>query len=366
MGSNPISSIPTPYPDRCFIIAEAGTSHGGDLEHAFALIDAAARSGADCVKFQAVYADEILHPLTGFVELPTGRIPLYERFRELECDTGFYRRLAEHAAARGIVFLCTPFGLRSAAMLEELHVSAYKIASPELNHLPLIRAVAATGKPVFLSSGVSTLGDIERALEIVGERSILMHCLTAYPAPEEEYNLRLIPNLAALLGVPVGLSDHSMDPVLVPAVAAALGARCLEKHLTLSRETSGLDDPIAVEPASFHAMVEAVRRAEADGKEEGLRRLAGVHGEARIRAVLGDGVKRLAPAERANYGRTNRSIHALTAIRRGETYGPHNTAILRTEKLLRPGLGPDVYEMLQGRRAARDVPAGEGVTWEDL
>jgi sialic acid synthase SpsE len=364
MGSNPISSIlPS---DRCFIIAEAGTSHAGDLSHAERLIDAAKASGADCVKFQAVFADEILHPLTGYVDLPTGRIPLYERFRELEQDAAFYRALKERTEERGLVFLCTPFGARSARLLEDLGVVAYKIASPELNHLPLLRAVAATGKPVFLSTGVSTFEDIVRALDIVGDRAVLMHCITAYPAPEEEYNLALLPNLAALLGVPVGLSDHSLDPVLVPTLAAALGARCVEKHITLSRETTGLDDPIALDPEAFRSMAASIRRAEAEGVAAAVARLEAAYGPARVRAVRGDGVKRLAPSERASYGRTNRSIHALRAIARGESLEAGNLAILRTEKELRPGLDPALYERLLGRKAARDIPAGEGVTWEDV
>jgi sialic acid synthase SpsE len=364
MGSNPISSIATP--GRCFVIAEAGTSHSGDIQHAFRLIDAARESGADCVKFQAVIADEILHPLTGSVDLPTGGIALYERFRMLERDRDFYASLKEQSERRGLVFLCTPFGLRSAAMLESLGVVAYKIASPELNHFPLLRAVAATGKPLFLSTGVSTLADIERALDIAADQAVLLHCITAYPAPEEEYNLTLIPNLRALLGVPVGLSDHSLDPVLVPALATALGACCIEKHLTLSRSSSGLDDPVALEPGAFLAMVQAVRLAEEEGPERTRERLSRRYTADRVDVVRGSGLKRLAPAERANYGRTNRSIHALGDIRRGEILGAHNLTIVRTEKVLRPGVGPELYEHLVGRAAAKDIPAGQGVRWEDF
>ena len=366
MGSNPISSTPLIDPSRCFVIAEAGTSHDGDLDHARRLIDAARVAGADCVKFQAVFADEILHPLTGEVELPTGRVPLYERFRSVERDGAFYRELKRHCEESGLIFLCTPFGLRSAAMLAEIGVRAYKIASPELNHFPLLRAVAGFGKPVLLSTGVSTLADIERALEIVGDAAVLLHCITAYPAPPEESNLRLIPNLAALFGVPVGMSDHSLDPVLVPSLAAAVGACCLEKHITLSRATDGLDDPIALEPESFRSMVQAVRSATFLGRERTVESLERVHGAERIRAVLGSGVKALAPSERESYGRTNRSIHALRAIARGELFSAENLAILRTEKVLRPGVPPELYGRLVGRRAARDVDSGEGVTWEDF
>lgn len=364
MGSNPISSIART--DRCFLIAEAGTSHGGDLSHAFRLVDAAREAGADCVKFQAVYADEILHPLTGFVQLPTGRVPLYDRFRLLERDARFYASLKEYTERRGLVFLCTPFGPRSAAMLESMGVVAYKIASPELNHLPLLRAVAATGKPLFLSTGVSTLADVERALEIAADQAVLLHCITAYPAPEEQYNLALIPNLRSLLGVPVGLSDHSLDPVLVPTLAAALGACCIEKHLTLSRATEGLDDPVALEPEAFRTMVDAIRVAEEEGRERTRERLSRRYTAELVTAVVGSGVKRLAPAERENYGRSNRSVHAIRDIPRGEVLGTHNLTLVRTEKDLRPGLGPEMFDRLLGRAAIRDIPAGQGVGWEDF
>jgi N-acetylneuraminate synthase len=318
------------------------------------------------VKFQAVFADEILHPNTGEVELPTGRVPLYERFRAVERDTRFYRRLKERCEEAGLAFLCTPFGLRSAAMLEEIGVQAYKIASPELNHLGLLRAVAAYGKQVLVSSGVSTLADIERALEIVGSTAVLLHCVTAYPAPPEDYNLNLIPNLSALLGVRVGVSDHSLDPVLVPALAASLGAACLEKHLTLSRATQGLDDPIALEPSSFRCMVEAVRTASRSARERTLESLGRTHGAERVRRVLGNGVKALASSESSSYGRTNRSVHARRAIARGEQFSEDNLAILRTERLLRPGVHPEMYERLLGRRATRDIESGQGITWEDF
>jgi sialic acid synthase SpsE len=246
----------------CLVIAELGTSHQGDPAAARRLIDAAVGAGADCIKFQLVYAEEILHPRSGELELPTGRIALYERFRSMERDIGFYRALKEHTEAAGALFLCTPFGIRSARELRSIGVRALKIASPELNHLPLLQEAAGYGLPLFLSSGVSTLGDIERALAITGRAAtVLMHCITAYPAPEEEYNLRLLAGLRSLLGVEVGLSDHSLDAILVPAAAVFCGAVVIEKHFTLSRQGSGLDDPMALEPEDFGRMVRALRDA---------------------------------------------------------------------------------------------------------
>lgn len=351
----------------CLVVAELGTGHLGSLDRARELVDAAAGAGADCAKLQLVYADEILHPRSGAVDLPTGRVELYQRFRDLERPVSFYRRVKEYAESKGLLFLCSPFGTRSARELRDLGVASLKIASPELNHLPLLEEVAGYGLPLVLSSGVSTLGDIERALDVTGrERVVLLHCITSYPAPEDEYNVSLLASLRSVFGVEVGVSDHSLDPVLVPALAVLHGARVVEKHFTASRAGTGLDDPIALEPEPFARMVRAIRDAESVPPAEALRRLEREYGAQRVRAVIGSGVKSLAPSERANYRRTNRSIHAVAEIPAGSVIGPDALAVLRTEKVLRPGLAPELLPVVTGRRAARTIPAGEGVTWEDV
>ncbi|MBQ6029489.1 MAG: N-acetylneuraminate synthase family protein, partial [Treponema sp.] len=243
------------------VIAEIGTSHEGSIEKATRLIDAAKEAEADAVKFQWVIADEILHPKTGFVDLPTGRIPLYERFKRLECPPDFYAQSLEYARSLGLKWICSPFGLKSLEFLLGLKPDAVKIASPELNHFPMLRALASARKadgapqadgklksdearktnealenllqapkttaavPVIVSSGVSKTRDIEAALAILGKSGVsLLHCVTSYPAPEEEYNVRLIAALKKDFGVETGLSDHSLDPVLVPCLAASQGA----------------------------------------------------------------------------------------------------------------------------------------------
>jgi sialic acid synthase SpsE len=351
----------------CLVIAEIGTSHQGDEGRARALIDAAAEAGADCIKFQLVHAEEILHPLSGSVDLPTGAVALYEQFKSLEQGSGFYARLKAATEARGALFLCSPFGIRSARELRSLGVDALKIASPELNHLPLLREAVSYGLPLFLSSGVSTLGDIERALQVVGRRNtVLMHCITSYPAPEEQYNVSVIASLRAVLGVEVGLSDHSLDPVLVPALAVLNGACAVEKHFTLSRKGSGLDDPIALEPEEFRRMVQEIRSAEA-GEGNAMRgRLENEYGAARVAAVLGSGVKEMAASEAGNYTLTNRSLHAMREIAAGELIGEADVAVLRTEKVLRPGLSPEFLGVVVGARAKRPIPDGAGIVWADL
>ena len=364
------------------IIAEIGTSHEGSLEKAKELVDAAVWAGADVVKFQWVYADEILHPKTGMVKLPTGDIPLYERFRQLECPPSFYAQMIDYVHSKGCKFCCSPFGLRSLKELLELKPDFVKIASPELNHFPMLKALAeyragagSGAVPVILSSGVSKLEDIKNAIDIVGTDNVwLLHCITSYPAPENEYNLKVISTLSAQFGIECGVSDHSLDPVLVPVLSVACGGTVIEKHITLSRKTMGLDDPVALEPEQFALMVHTVHQTEAVfrhyGNDLGIKRtidqLSEQFGRERVIAVLGDGVKKLAPAEEANYGRTNRSIHFMHDMKKGEVVCADDVAVLRTEKILIPGLTPDWLDKIVGAVLARDVEAGQGVQKEDL
>ena len=366
---------------KVLIIAELGTSHGSDPVKAGELIEAAAEAGADCIKFQIVYAREILHPNTGEVTLPGGKIKLYDRFRELELDPSFFAEMKEKVEKKGLLFLCTPFGLQSARELKALNPKCLKIASPELNYSALLKEVAGYNLPIILSTGVSTLGDIEQALDILGngewgignrdsERPAphicLLHCVTAYPAPEKDYNLRVLKNLSAIFGLPTGVSDHSLDPCLVPVLGTAMGTAVIEKHFCLDRNDPGLDDPIALPPASFAQMVKQVRQAEEAGPDETINAMCREHGKDLVESILGDGKKRLAPSELANYQRTNRSIHALRDIKEGEVIEKEMFSSLRTEKLLRPGLPPSWEGRIIGRRAKAFIPAGEGIRFEDI
>jgi len=358
--------------ENVLIIAELGTSHGADPVKAGELIDAAAEAGADCIKFQIVYAREILHPNTGEVELPGGKIRLFERFRQLEVAPSFFAEMKERVEKKGLIFLCTPFGLQSARELRELSPKCVKIASPELNFTSLLKEIASYKLPTLLSTGVSKLGDIEEALsifeEIAGIRHsvCLLHCVTSYPAPESDYNLKVLKSLSGVFGVPVGISDHSLDPCLVPALGTAMGAAVIEKHFCLSRSDSGLDDPIALPPASFAEMVQAVRRAEKADSDETIDAMCRERGKELVENVLGDGIKRLAPSEKANYTRTNRSIHALCDINEGETIERGKVACLRTEKILTPGLPPSWEEQIIGLKARKFIPAGEGICLGDV
>jgi len=372
---------------KVHITAEIGTSHEGDIKKAKELIKAAANAGADSIKLQWVYANEILHPKTGFVLLPTGNIPLYDRFKQLEVSPDFFKELKEYAKSCNCSFICSPFGKKSLEELIKINPDAIKIASPELNHFPLLEQLSnfrlqqknenKNITPIILSTGVSTLSDIEKALNIFEhnkEKITLLHCITAYPAPEEQYNLLLIKNLSSIFGIPTGISDHSLDPILVPTLAVACGATFIEKHITLSRKTIGLDDPVALEPKQFEQMVSKVRYAEkilqenekSYGQKLIIKELEAEYGKEFIQKILGNGIKTFAFAEKDNYGRTNRSIHVINSLKAGSVLTKNDLSILRTEKILTPGISPIFINDVTGAILTKDISAGEGLTWQHI
>lgn len=376
---------------RTYIIAEIGTSHGGSIDKACTLIDAAKDSGADCAKFQWIYADEILHPKTGFVQLPTGSISLYERFKSLELPDSFYRKVMKYARQRNLDFGCSPFGVKSLRRLYRLKPDMIKIASPELNHFPMLKELVKLEVcpfhkriPVIISSGVSMMEDIEKALRVLSPLKSfnslssctvddgrlpglsLLHCITSYPAPEDEYNLSLLRKLSDTFGLQTGVSDHSLDPLLVPLVSVAAGGRIIEKHITLSKDTDGLDDPVALTPDQFSSMTDNVRKIEAMAPAEALSHLRERFGGTAVDTILGNGEKHLAPSEEANYTRTNRSIHFLHDMKAGQKIRSKDIAVLRTEKILSPGISPEYIDEIKGRRLNTDVSSGSGLLFEML
>lgn len=371
--------------EKTYIIAEIGTSHQGDIDKAKKLVDAAKKAGADCVKFQWVYADEILHPDTGIVNLPTGAIRLYDRFRELEVKPSFFKAMRDYARLQGMDFSCSPFGIKSLKELFSLKPDSIKIASPELNHFPMLKELVRLECrlplekriPVIVSSGVSKLEDIEKALGVLSpinegkdgakaDLVSLLHCITSYPAPETEYNLAVLRTLNERFGVRCGVSDHSLDPVLVPAFSVAAGGSLIEKHITLSRDTDGLDDPVALPPDLFRKMTAAVRRLDAMPLDQRLDVLTEEYGEEMAADMMGSGEKALAPSEEQNYTRTNRSIHYMKAFKAGHKLRRRDIAVLRTEKILTPGISPEYFDEVVGKRLIADVTAGAGLVFEHL
>ena len=234
---------------RVFVIAEAGVNHNGDLAMAKRLIAAGAEAGADAVKFQTFRAGEIASPQAAPAEYQTRNrgTPAESQFdllRPLELGRGAHFELANYAKEKGILFLSSPFDTESADLLEEVSVPLFKLGSGEITNVPLLRHVARKGKPVILSTGMATLDEVQYAVDIMraeGNRDlVLMHCVTEYPAPAAEVNLRAIATMAATFGLPVGYSDHTEGNQIAWA-ATALGACCVEKHFTLSRALAGPD-----------------------------------------------------------------------------------------------------------------------------
>lgn len=331
--------------EPCFIIAEAGSNHNRDQETAKRLIDVAAEAGADAVKFQAYSAETLYAKKTPpFAEWArrTNQTP-WEMMKAAELPREWLAELSACAAARGLVFLCTPFDHAAVDQLEAIGIPAFKIASFELVDLELIRHAARTGKPLILSTGMATHREIEESIEacraVGNERIILLHCVSLYPTPPHLANLRAINTLACAFQVPVGFSDHTLGTWMATP-ARALGACVIEKHYTLSRTLQGPDHHFALEPDELRVMVQAVRAVE---------------------QALGTGIKAGPTPEEADmYRWARRSLVAARRIAKGARI----TREMVTVKRPGYGIAPKDVERIVGRRAAVDIEADEVMTWE--
>ncbi|MDW8206714.1 MAG: N-acetylneuraminate synthase family protein [Chloroherpetonaceae bacterium] len=353
------------------LIGEVGSNHNRDLSLARHLIEVAAEAGMDAVKFQAFRAEWLYPPNCGEVMTPMGKVDFFAVLEQNQLPVEWLPELRDHAHRCGLRFLCTPFDEEAVCMLASLGVTALKIASPELTHLPLLRAAARTGLPLFCSTGVSTLADVEEAMQAI--RAVnpraqvsLLQCVSGYPTPPEQANLAVIETMRRAFGVPVGYSDHTMDCEMVPAVAVAAGAAVIEKHFTLSRDLHGPDHSFALEPAELKTMARRVREVEALPDAERMSAVQERFGAGAVRAVLGHGRKEIMPAEAEYYPCDRRSIHAIRAIAPGEVLSPDNLRILRSERNLTPGLHPRYWEVVLGARAVRSLAVGEGLQWRHL
>jgi N-acetylneuraminate synthase len=326
-----------------YVIAEAGSNHNGSLEHALALIDVAAEAGADAVKFQGFRASTLYPRTAGMSAYLGDPRPIYDIIEAMELSPAWLPTLAAHCRARNVHFLCTPFDEDWVELLDP-HVPAFKLASYEMSHLPLARAVLVRGKPVFASTGAHTIGELRPLLEVAREVGnaglVVLQCTAAYPTPPHAVNARAIATLRETTGYLVGLSDHSRDPIIAPVVAVALGACVIEKHFTLSNRLPGPDHGFAVEPDELRRLVRAVREAE---------------------EVLGTGDKKVLPVEDELRQFALRSVFAVRAIGAGEAFSADNVRVLRNG-VHTPGLPPRAYPELLGRRASRPIAADGPIT----
>ncbi|HZQ06084.1 MAG TPA: N-acetylneuraminate synthase family protein [Anaerolineae bacterium] len=346
-----------------FIVAEAGSNHDGDLQQAHRLIDAAANAGADAVKFQLFRADYLYPPNVGMVETPAGVIDFFDFLQKASLPLDWLAPLKQHADERGLIFLASAFDEESAAALDRIGVVMHKIASPELTHLPLIRHMARTRKPLMLSTGMARMGDIEDALDAAqGADVILLHCVSAYPLPPQDCNLNVIPTLRRAFELPVGFSDHTEDAVSAPSATVALGGNVIEKHFTLDRALPGPDHPFALEPDDLKKMVQAIRSVEQFDDAQRAALLL----RSEIVPLLGSLVKQPAPSERELADCDRRMILTIRNIEEGQVITADDVRILRAERNVPPGLLPKYWDVVVGARAAREIPAGRGLVWDDV
>jgi N-acetylneuraminate synthase len=337
--------------ERVFIIAEVGSnwrvgSEEKDLDMAKRLIEAGASAGADAIKFQVFRAEKVYVKNageSGYLKERGIKKSISEIFKDLEMPYNMIPELASHCKKNGVEFMATPFSIKDAEAVEPF-VEFHKNASYEISHLRLIEYLAKTRKPLIQSTGASTLEDIDWMVNYFfrcgGRRLALMQCTAKYPAPPEAVNIRVIPQLIKRYGLPVGLSDHSEHPVSAPVSAVSLGATIIEKHFTLDKNLPGPDHAFAVEPDELKEMVEAIRLCEKN---------------------LGEGDKHIHPEEDELYGFARRYIQATRDIKKGEEFiEGDNIDILRPGELP-AGLHPTNIEEIHGRKATRDIKAGEGI-----
>lgn len=322
----------------CFIIAEAGSNHNGDLAMARELVETAARAGADAVKFQTFKASRLYPKSAGTSDYLGVDTPIFDIIQSMEMPESWLRELSDLAHDRGLAFISSPFHEEAVALLDPF-VDAFKIASYELTHEPLLRAVAERDKPIIISTGASTLTEVREAVNVLRDHSaqllVVLQCTAAYPAPLESAQVSALVHLRERLGVLSGLSDHTEHPSLAPTVAAALGASVVEKHFTLSKALPGPDHAFAIEPDGLKALVEGVRGAE---------------------RVRGHGRKEVHAVEEELRAFARRSIFTTAAIKKGTPFDRTNLDVLRQGKLGQ-GLAPKQLATVLTGIAARDLPA---------
>lgn len=334
---------------RPFVIAEMSGNHNQSLERALQIVDAASQAGADAIKLQTYTADTMTLNVKGdgFVIDDKGSLwadrQLYDLYAEAHTPWDWHGPIMQRAAARGLYCFSTPFDETAVDFLESLQVPAYKIASFENTDIPLVRKVAATGKPIIISTGMASVAELDETVRAAREAGckdlILLKCTSTYPATAENTNILTIPHLRALFGCEVGLSDHTMG-IGVAVASVALGATVVEKHFTLRRADGGVDSAFSMEPDEMRALVSESERAwQALGK--------------------------------ISYGPTTaerqslvfrRSLYVTRDLRAGEVFTKENL------KPIRPGhgLAPKFYDMALGRAARKDVARGTPLSWDLL
>ncbi len=340
---------------QCFVIAEAGSnwragSPEADWKRAIKLIGVAKTAGADAIKFQVFRGKTVYVPNAGasdYLAEAGIKKPIQEIFKDLEMPYEMIPKLAKHCRKIGIEFMASVFSVEDAKVVDP-HVKRHKIASYEITHADLLAFVAKTKKPVILSTGAADLDQVTWAVKWFykngGRNLSLMQCTAKYPAEISSLNLRVIPALAKKFKIPVGLSDHSMDPIVGPIAAVAQGARIIEKHFTLDRELKGPDHAFALEPDELKLTIKSIRDCE---------------------RALGSTKKIVRESEKELYNYAQRGIQAIRDIRTGDIFKlGYNISILRPGKQHK-GIHPKNLQELEGKRAKRNIFLGDGIKMSD-
>jgi N-acetylneuraminate synthase/N,N'-diacetyllegionaminate synthase len=333
--------------EPCFVIAEAGVNHNGDVELAHRLIDAARETGADAVKFQTFSADTLATANAKkalYQEASTGVGSQRDMLRALELRVQDFQELKRHCEQVGLVFLSSPFDESCIDLLDDLDVPAFKIPSGELTNTPFLAHMARKGRPVILSTGMATLDEVAQAVAVLDQKGadgiVLLHCVSAYPADYSDINLRAMATLEKAFQRPVGLSDHSRG-IAVSIGAVALSACVIEKHLTLDRTMSGPDHSSSLESAEFGRLVEAIRHVE---------------------AALGDGAKQPRAAEHEIALVARKSLHARRDLPAGTILAEDSIVVARPNT----GMAPAMLPQIVGRTLRCGVAGGSPIRQEDL
>ena len=331
-----------------YVIAEAGVNHNGDLETAKKMVLAAKEAKADAIKFQTFKAEESTGEYADKADYQKQNDPSedsqLEMIKKLELPFEYFRILQDYCTENKIDFISTPDGTESLKCLVDLNVPLIKIGSTEVTNHDFLRAIAETGKPLILSTGMSTLGEVEKALDVIYERGnknvTLMHCTTDYPTRVEDVNLRAMKTMADAFHVPVGYSDHTLSSEAAVA-AVTMGAVVIEKHFTLSRRMKGPDHAASMEPDELKDYIQSIRRTE---------------------TLLGDGIKKPTESELKIMQQARRSILAACHLPEG--------TVLTQDMLVfkRPGDGiyPEYADLLVGRTLKRGLKKDEKILWGDV
>jgi N,N'-diacetyllegionaminate synthase len=344
----PLAALRRNFMARVYVIAEAGVNHNGSADLALQLVKAAKDCGADAVKFQTFRADRIASKSTmkaQYQERQTGKTEShFEMLQRLELSAEAHQQLIERCRQINIDFLSSPFDEGSVDLLDALGVAQFKVPSGEITNLPLLQYIAEKGRPVILSTGMATLGEVEEAVSALqGAKTVpitLLHCVTEYPAPVGEINLRAMQTLQSAFRLPVGYSDHT-EGIEIAVAAVALGAQVIEKHFTLDRSLPGPDHAASLEPAALKQMVAAIRNVE---------------------SALGDGIKGPAPCEMPNIQVARKSVIATRDLPAGHQLRAEDLAIKRPGN----GIAPKFLKLLSGHTLRRGVNEDEIIRWNDL